>query len=117
VAYALILLDFLNEYSSHVEICAFGEVSSCAFDLTYFNKCATTIMPGTVAIIHKADIKTSFTKPNPFKETLEFYRDYLETTYNYGFLNKEEKKLYDKGEDVRINYKRLLEIFNSKEDE
>ena len=112
----------LLESDERVVLVAYDMISSSALDLFLSTNCAKTLTDGTVACFHKSFyptvkvIKDSRTPMFGRQESLvgEIYRSESDTDkYVKKFLSDEEIELYEKGEDIWLNYQRLKEIYEN----
>lgn len=112
----------LLESDERVVLIAYDMISSSALDLFLSTNCAKTLTDGTVACFHKSFyptvkvIKDSRTPMFGRQESLvgEIYRSESDTDEHVkNFLSDEEIELYEKGEDIWLNYQRLKEIYEN----
>ena len=112
----------LLESDERVVLVAYDMISSSALDLFLSTNCAKTLTDGTVACFHKSFyptvkvIKDSRTPMFGRQESLvgEIYRSESDTDEHVKkFLSDEEIELYEKGEDIWLNYQRLKEIYEN----
>lgn len=112
----------LLESDERVVLIAYDMISSSALDLFLSTNCAKTLTDGTVACFHKSFyptvkvIKDSRTPMFGRQESLvgEIYRSESDTDEHVKkFLSDEEIELYEKGEDIWLNYQRLKEIYEN----
>ena len=112
----------LLESDERVVLVAYDMISSSALDLFLSTNCAKTLTDGTVACFHKSFyptvkvIKDSRTPMFGRQESLvgEIYRSESDTDNHVKkFLSDEEIELYEKGEDIWLNYQRLKEIYEN----
>ena len=112
----------LLESDERVVLVAFDMISSSALDLFLSTNCAKTLTDGTVACFHKSFyptvkvIKDSRTPMFGRQESIvgEIYRSESDTDEHVKkFLSDEEIELYEKGEDIWLNYQRLKEIYEN----
>ena len=112
----------LLESDERVVLVAYDMISSSALDLFLSTNCAKTLTDGTVACFHKSFyptvkvIKDSRIPMFGRQESLvgEIYRSESDTDEHVKkFLSDEEIELYEKGEDIWLNYQRLKEIYET----
>lgn len=112
----------LLESDERVVLIAYDMISSSALDLFLSTNCAKTLTDGTVACFHKSFyptvkvIKDSRTPMFGRQESIvgEIYRSESDTDEHVKkFLSDEEIELYEKGEDIWLNYQRLKEIYEN----
>jgi ATP-dependent protease ClpP protease subunit len=114
------LLDMINTNKEMICLTAFGCINSAAFLLFLRAKCKKKILPLTSAIVHNYSIRIDVnqnkkigdrlerkTYNNSMKELKDTFKDEIQSI---GLTEKEIKDLKKDGE-IKLEYKRLVEIF------
>ena len=92
-------------------------ISSSAYDLFADAKCKKSLTPNAFWMVHHSSWEITFWKEWPKDEFAKFQAEYQKKQKGYDWLNRKERKLYEKGLEAWLDYDRLIEIFpNAKHD-
>lgn len=119
------ILDVINsnDNTNPTTIIAYGKIFSAAFDLYYKAKCSKRILSGAMGMVHLSRLEMDKFDPMDNKDSANaaaykiwWDNDKKERLGLYQSLGIEKKDLskIKKGEDIYIQYNRLLELLNGK---
>lgn len=86
-------------------------ISSSAFDLFAEIKCKRSLVKSVIWMVHHSSWEITFWKEWPKDEFAKFQVEYQRKQKGYDWLNRKERKIYEKGLEVWLDYDRLIEIF------
>lgn len=87
------------------------DLSSSAYDLFAEVKCKKSLVKSVIWMVHHSSWEITFWKEWPKDEFAKFQVEYQRKQKGYDWLNRKERKLYEKGLEVWLDYDRLIEIF------
>lgn len=115
------IIDVINQNQEKMQLIAFGEINSAAFDIFFRSKCDREILPETIGICHFSGAKVHMidnkTPRNATSRSwVQWSEMFLESCVQFckalGFTDNEINRM-KKGEDLFFHTKRLIEFLNN----
>lgn len=109
---SIILLETLNQYKDSINLIGYNTLQSCGFDLFWKFEGNKRLIEGTFAMIHKGDATCSLRKDPEGRRCISEFLESMDKKWDYIFLTKEQREVYERQEDVFLSYRELQTILN-----
>ena len=112
---AEMIVEIINSHSENFTLVSAG-CYSAAFSIFKFVKCQKKIIKGSLGMYHKEYLRDVFinkdNKPTNYSDLCQIENfNCIDESWFEAMLNRKEKAIYRRGEDVYFTFKRMVELF------